>query len=299
MADPVLKWAGGKRQLLDELLPRFPQEFDSYHEPFFGGGAIFFDIRPDNGTINDTNKRLMNFYRHVRDHPDQLQQKLRTFNGPHEKPDPELPYSDEESYYYQQRERFNKRPRNQDFDPLTEAALFLYLNRTCFNGLFRENSDGEFNVPAGSYSNPDWYRKREIRQASRALENTTTYATDFEYILDEASENDLVYFDPPYKPVSQDAYFTEYSADGFEKEDQERLLDIAKMLNEQDVYVILSNSGVTYDLYDDAGFDVNVVGARRSINSDGDNRDEVDEIIATNIPHDQQRAKQQSNLIDF
>jgi len=306
MASPILKWAGGKGQLLDELYARFPESYDRYHEPFFGGGALFFDLEPAIGTINDTNSRLVNFYQQVRDNPTELIERCREFQHPESEPDPSLGYAETnhkgkeiKNYYYQQRARFNKRPYGESFDALEEAALLLYLNRTCFNGLYRENSDGGFNVPIGRYANPDWVRADEIREASPLLQQIELHNCDFSYILDTAKEGDLVYFDPPYEPMSTTAYFTDYSADGFGKEDQERLLDTALALDERGVHVILSNSGVMYELYDGAGFSVEIEGATRAINSDAENRGEVEEIIATNIlPENRQRSGQQG-LAEF
>lgn len=306
MATSVLKWAGGKRQLLDELYGRFPLEYDRYHEPMVGGGALFFDLEPADGTVNDTNPRLVNFYRQVRDRPEDLIARLRSFGDPESDPDPDRPFAETtrsgtetENYYYQQRELFNRRPNGEEFDPLEEAALLLYLNRTCYNGLYRQNSNGEFNVPIGRYSNPDWVRESEIRAASAVLDGTEILDRDFEYVLEYASEGDLVYFDPPYEPMSPTAYFTDYSAEGFGKADQERLLEFARTLDEEGVYVILSNSGVMYDLYEEAGFYVDTEGATRAINSDADNRDEVDEIIATNVPPDRRQESGQRSLADF
>lgn len=306
MVAPVLKWAGGKRQLLDELYSRFPSTYSHYHEPFFGGGALFFDLEPANGTINDTNSRLINFYRQVRDQPEKIITTLRTFDDPKANPDPDRRFSSTnrkgkeiKNYYYQQRELFNNRPHGDEYDEIEEAALLVYLNRTCYNGLYRENSSGGFNVPIGRYSNPDWVRADEIRKASRVLENTEIRNTGFEYVTEVAEEDDLVYFDPPYEPMSPTANFTDYSAEGFEKADQERLRDVAQELDEMGVNVILSNSGVMYEMYDEAGFYVEVEGATRAINSDAENRDEVDEIIATNIPPEERQRVGQQGLADF
>jgi DNA adenine methylase len=312
MAQPILKWAGGKRQLLDELYRRFPESYDptenSYHEPFFGGGALFFDHEPISGTINDINVRLWNLYIHVRQRPKELIKLLDmesgSFRDPEADPDPSRAYAETrrvkkteagnvkkpketKNFYYQQRELFNRRPNGEGFDPVVEAAQLVYLNRTCFNGLYRENSSEEFNVPIGRYANPDWDRRDSIREASGVLnqlpiENIRN--DSFEYVLDVAEEGDLVYFDPPYEPMSPTANFAEYSAGSFGQEDQETLLDTASELDDRGVHVILSNSGVMYDFYDEAGFHVETEGATRSINSDGENRDEVDEIIATNVP---------------
>jgi len=306
MVTPILKWAGGKRQLLDELYSRFPAGFNHYHEPMFGGGALFFDLEPEDGTINDTNPRLVNFYEQVRDRPTELINCLTSFEDPEGNSKPEREFSETnrkgkeiKNYYYQQRELFNRRPNDEAFDEIEEAALLLYLNRTCYNGLYRENKNGEFNVPIGRYANPDWVRQDEIRAASSVLDDTEIFNRDFEYVAEYAESRDLVYFDPPYEPLSPTAYFTDYSAEGFGKEDQKRLLELAQRLDEAGVQVILSNSGVMYEMYDKAGFYVEMEGATRAINSDADNRDEVDEIIATNVAPDERRNVGQQGLANF
>jgi DNA adenine methylase len=306
MAEPILKWAGGKRQLLDELYARFPASYGRYHEPFVGGGALFFDLEPADATINDANARLINFYERVRDRPEALIERLAAFDDPDAEPDPSLPFHEEtargrdvESYYYQQRARFNRRPYEGEFDPLEEAALLLYLNRTCYNGLYRENADGGFNVPVGRYANPDWVQRDRIRRASDVLADATVRNDDFAYVLDAADPGDLVYFDPPYEPMSATANFNEYGAEGFDREDQRRLLDVAAELDEAGVRVVLSNSGVMYEPYADAGFHVETEDATRAINSDADNRDAVDEIVATNVPPDERRTAGQRELSGF
>jgi DNA adenine methylase len=306
MARPVLKWAGGKRQLLEAIYRRFPVSYDRYHEPFLGGGAVFFDLEPDAGTVNDANPRLVNFYEQVRDRPEALIDRLRSFEDPEAEPDPDLAFAETtsrgasvDSYYYQQRARFNRRPYGHEFDPLEEAALLAYLNRTCYNGLYRENADGGFNVPIGRYADPDWVQADRIREASRVLSGTTVYNRDFEYVLDAAEADDLVYVDPPYEPMSPTADFNDYSAEGFDRDDQERLLDVTASLADEGVHVVLSNSGVMYDRYREAGLDVETEGATRAINSDADNRDQVDEIIATTVPEDERRGSTQAGLADF
>ncbi|WP_418286792.1 DNA adenine methylase [Halorubrum sp. DTA46] len=306
MAEPILKWAGGKRQLLDELYARFPVTYDRYHEPFVGGGALFFDLEPPDATVNDANPRLVNFYEQVRDEPEALIDRLASFADPGTDPDPDLPFAEEtarardvDSYYYQQRARFNRRPYEGEFDPLEEAALLLYLNRTCYNGLYRENADGGFNVPVGRYANPDWVQRDRIRRASDVLANATIGNDDFEYVLDAAEPGDLVYFDPPYEPMSATAGFNEYSADGFDRGDQRRLLDVVSALDDAGVWVVLSNSGVMYEPYAEAGLHVDVEGATRAINSDASNRDEVDEIVATNVPPGQRLDVGQRELPEF
>lgn len=306
MAAPILKWAGGKRQLLEELYARFPTDYGRYHEPFFGGGAVFFHLEPPEATINDANPRLVNLYEQVRDQPEALIARLESFEDPEADPDPTLPFASEtarghevDCYYYQQRARFNKRPYGEPFDPLEEAALLVYLNRTCYNGLYRENADGGFNVPIGRYANPDWVQRDRIRRASTVLANATIHTGDFAESLDETTPGDLVYFDPPYEPMSATASFTEYSATGFDRSAQERLLDVARELDDAGVWVVLSNSGVMYEPYADAGFHVDTEAATRAINSDADNRDAVDEIIATNVPPEKRSDVGQRDLREY
>jgi DNA adenine methylase len=275
MAEPILKWAGGKRQLLPELTARFPVDYRHYHEPFVGGGAVFFALEPEAGSINDLNERLVTFYEVIRDWPDALIEENRTNE-----------HSDD--YYYDARDEFNdlrtvsNKTRNQQ---IREASLLLYLNRTGFNGLYRENDDGEFNVPVGTYTNPDWVRAEAIRAAHPVPQDIAIHNEDFAYIETEAEPGDLVYCDPPYQPVSETADFTEYQAEGFEKEDQKRLRDVALALDEAGVSVVISNSPPAAELYREyEAFSVDTVSATRAINSDADNRDAVAEVIITNVP---------------
>jgi DNA adenine methylase len=296
MADPILKWAGGKRQILDEVRGRFPtQDVNQYHEPFFGGGAVFFrEMHEKTATINDINERLMNFYRVVRNRPEDLIEKLDRFDGPEMDPDPNLDYDEIDqhgrkikNYYYQQRARFNKRPNGEEFDPVEEAALLLYLNVTCFNGLYRENKSGEFNVPCGRHNNKNWKRFSRIREASELFTGVDMLSQDFEYVAERADAGDLVYFDPPYDPNSDSSTFSDYSCESFGKAEQLRLRDTAKRLDDRGVFVVISNAPSVEDAYlSDNGcesFETSGVGARRAINSDGDGRGEVQEILISNV----------------
>ena len=282
MAEPILKWVGGKRQLLQELHSRFPISYEKYHEPFIGGGAVFFDLEPFEGTINDLNRRLISFYEVIRDHPEQLIEE----NHRHEY---------EEEYYYDARDRFNELHKLDERsleEQIEEASLMLYLNRTGYNGLYRENQSGGFNVPFGRHTNPDFIRERQVRKASGILDDIEIYNRDFDYLIDYAEEGDLVYFDPPYEPVSQTADFTQYQSDGFDKDDQRRLRDLAVSLSQSGVNVVISNSPPVGELYEDvSGFSIEVVEAVRMVNSDADNRDDVAEVIITNVPAERQRQQ--------
>lgn len=303
MAKPVLKWAGGKRQILQEIRDCFPPESDvnTYHEPFFGGGALFFETGPHSkgSSINDINKRLMSFYRVVRDKPEELIEVLESFNSPKEDTDLSREFANSgrdgesiDNYYYQQRELFNRRPNNESYDEVEEAALLMYLNRTCYNGLYRENNDGEFNVPVGRQANADWVQHSRIYKAEEALQGTKIKDGDFSYILEDAKEGDLVYFDPPYRPVSATSSFVEYSSESFGPDEQKRLRDLVRELHEQGVYVVVSNSPPIRELYRNInGIQINGVGAKRMINSKSEDRGEVEEIIITNVPPNKQRGQ--------
>jgi DNA adenine methylase len=280
LTDPILKWAGGKKSLLREIRGNFPFDYRDrrYHEPFLGGGAVFFWLKPQSGTVNDVNRRLMNFYRIVRDRPEELIEKARR-------------YRYDEKTYYELRERFNS-GKTSDVE---EAALLLYFNRTAFNGLYRENSKGEFNVPFGDYKNPRIVHEAAIRAACNALKKVELLNLDFAYILHYAKEGDICYFDPPYQPVSETANFTEYSKDGFGFEEQERLRDVCMKLHERGVFFVLSNSysEEVRTLFEDKGFRIEQVSAKRSISSDASTRGEIPEILVSNVPQNMMaRGKQ-------
>ncbi|WP_135825592.1 DNA adenine methylase [Halorussus ruber] len=282
---PVLKWAGGKSQILHEIVPRLPSDFNHYHEPFFGGGAVFFDLQPPNGTINDLNSRLMNFYRQVRDNHEEL---IET-NKKHQREIDELDDEATEEYYYDKRDEFNSlRQHGLCENEVLEASLLLFLNRTCFNGLYRENQSGKYNVPFGRRTSPDVVREERIRAAHDALQNTDIRNQDFTYVKHVVGEKDAVYFDPPYKPVSETANFDDYLAGGFGADKQRKLRDLAVDLHEKGVYVTISNSPPARQLYEEDdvpdAFEVESITANRSINRNGDDRTGAKEIIVTNVP---------------
>ncbi len=275
MADPILKWAGGKRQLLPQILATFPNDYGkrAYHEPFIGGGAVFFKIAPSSGSINDVEARLVNLYRVVRDKPEELIEMAKR-------------YIHAEEEFYKLRERFNQ----PDLSDVEEASLLLYLNKTAFNGLYRVNSKGHFNVPFGRYKNPKIVPENRIRQASVLLKNVEIFNKDFTYIIDHSNEGDLVYFDPPYLPVSKTAHFTAYSSKGFNLDDQERLRDTCISLDEKGVLFVLSNSYIEpiLELYQNVEqFRIEIVKAKRAISSKASTRGAINEILVTNIPENQ------------
>jgi DNA adenine methylase len=273
MVEPVLKWAGGKRRLIQHIIRLLPLDYNHriYHEPFFGGGALFFALKPTKGSINDINPRLINFYRVVRDDPEGL---IETA----------MEYRYEKETFYKLRAYYNRA----SLGPTEDAALTLYLNKTAFNGLYRVNSKGEFNVPFGRYTNPTIVDKDRIRAASRQLQNIEILQNDFTYVVEKAEEGNICYFDPPYLPLSDTANFTSYVRDGFTWADQVRLRDACIKLHEKGVLFVLSNSYVEklVDFYRDVSdFEIHVVQANRAINSKATSRGPVNEALITNI-HD-------------
>lgn len=282
MAEPILKWAGGKRQIIHQVLDCFPRDYKKrrFHEPMVGAGAITFAIEPLNGSINDTNVRLMNLYNVVKQSPLELIE----WNKRHR-------YDKE--YYYWARDRFNSKLVGQTLDDIEDASLFLYLNRTCWNGLYRVNQKGQFNVPIGVYSKPNYLLKERILSASKILKRLDIIEGDFDYILDVAKSGDIVYFDPPYQASEATSIFTAYNKDGFDFKEQIRLKETMAELSARGVFVILSNSDAPKlnELYSELdSFDIVHTMARRTINSVGTGRGKVGEIIVTNVPRDERLA---------
>ncbi len=266
-AQPFLKWAGGKTQLLNELIKRVPVKYNVYFEPFIGGGALYFAIAPDEAVIADINDDLVNAYLVVRDSPDELLEALSK-------------YKNEKDFYYS--------IRSQDQNKLSEverAARLIYLNRTCFNGLYRVNKSGQFNVPFANYKNPNFTQTDRILAASEILQNTDVHNAGFEKVLVEAKAGDFIYLDPPYYPKDVYSDFKRYNKEQFYKNDHERLADLYNELTERGCYVMLSNSDTpfTRELY--KKWRVDTVYAKRLINRDASKRGEVTEIIVTNYDY--------------
>jgi len=269
-AAPFVKWAGGKGRLLSQLRPLLPPgvEHARHVEPFVGGGALFFSRRPRHALLTDINPALVATYSAIRDDVQSVIMALRELAVRHSK-----------ASYYQIRERYNRRRR---VASSKRAAMFIYLNKTCFNGLHRVNRKGEFNVPLGSYKNPRILNEDALHAASHLLQGAQIQCAPFEALLENAKPGDFVYFDPPYEPVSQTASFTSYARNGFSREDQTRLRDVYKALDRRGCKLMLSNSDVPFirKLYGD--FHIDTVAAPRAINCDARKRGKVSEVIVRN-----------------
>jgi len=242
MAEPMLKWAGGKRSMLDEITSRLPSnsQFNRYFEPFVGGGAVFFELEPDNGYINDINPRLINFYEQVKENPEQIISKNYELDKEYE----EQLDENNDDFYYSMRDEFNSLRDGVDEckKPVKEASLFLFLNRTCYNGLYRTNQEGDFNVPVGRKWTKTTVIGPRVRKCHRVLQNTTITRKDFSYVEDIVEEDDLVFFDPPYPSVRKTGSFEKYHPGGFGFDKHEDLRDLAIRLSERGAYVMITNA---------------------------------------------------------
>lgn len=284
-AQPFLKWAGGKSQLLTQYAQYFPTRTSgTYHEPFLGSGAVFFYLQGRNlfrrYLLSDANSELVNLFIVVRDKSEELLHLLREHKEQHSR-----------EYYYKIREM--DRDNNwKEMEDVVRAARMLYLNKTCYNGLWRVNSQGYFNVPMGQYKNPDIYNPERIRRASKALQGVYIEERSFETVLDYAQKGDFVYFDPPYVPLSSTSNFTEYSPDSFSLEDQTRLAIVYSQLHDLGCLVMLSNSDtkLVRNLY--RGFHIRRVEARRAINSKPGRRGVIHEVVIMNYPKPRRRVLQ-------
>ena len=261
---PFIKWAGGKSRLLSQYDEHFPVEFDNYHEPFVGGGAVFFHLAPATATLSDINPRLVEVYRTIRDDVEALIDRLAHHRERHNK-----------AYYYQSRTRFNGGRMN----AVDRASLFIYLNKTCFNGLYRENSRGEFNVPMGRYKSPSIFDPMHLRSVSLQLQDVDLVVDGFMSVADRAEPGDLVYFDPPYVPLNRTSSFTTYSKGGFDEKMQHDLARTFDKLAKRGCFVMLSNSDCPFvrELY--AGWRVETISAPRAINSKAGRRGRVNEVL--------------------
>ena len=268
------KYAGGKAQIINHLLELRPKKFKRYFEPFVGGGTMLIQLEPKHATINDVNKDLICVYKCLRDK--RLFKKFYLACKEHEQ-------NHSEEYYYEVRNLDRNKNRFSRMPVYLKAARFLYLNKSCFNGLYRLNSKGEFNVPFNGKTKINCFEEDNIQSLHKYFNKRkpVILCKDFEESLKTANTGDFVYCDPPYDTLKDDS-FTSYSADGFGKKEQERLRDVIRSLTEKGVYVMASNANTPYirELYKD--FNIHIIEARRNINSKGDGRGKVEEVIITN-----------------
>lgn len=269
---PFLKWAGGKSQLLRELMARVARAkpYGRYHEPFVGGGALFFELARTGrlkrkACLSDNNANLIDAYRAVQENVERVVELLHEHKARHSK-----------EYYYKVRAEVPQ-------DLFGRAARIIYLNKTCYNGLFRENSKGEFNVPLGRYKNPMICDEENLRAVAQALRKARIEQRHFESVLDYAEPGDLVYFDPPYHPMSKTASFTAYDKGGFGEDSQRLLVKVFGKLSQNGVKVLLSNSMTPFvkELY--GGFEIEKVFASRAVNSRADRRGKISEAMIGNF----------------
>lgn len=294
LAKPFIKWVGGKSQLLEEIKERYPPKIEKYCEPFVGGGAVLFDIlstkHPESILINDINKELINTYSQIKNNCDgmitQLSE-LQTIYKSHS-------LEENKAYFYEKRQRYNELKVNgNDAENLEKAALFIFLNKTCFNGLYRVNSKGLFNVPFNNAKNPLLCDEENLRACSEVLQNVEMRVGDYKECKDFIDSNTFVYIDPPYRPLSQTAAFTSYSENGFSDDDQKTLYKFIKeMITEKNAKVLVSNSDPKNtdvndnffdDLYDKNHFQIKRVSAARMINSNAKKRGAINELLISNI----------------
>lgn len=274
---PFVKWAGGKRQILDKLIKYVPEDFNTYYEPFVGGGALFFELSPKNAVINDSNEELINVFRCIKD-----EEKLTKMSN--ELNHHEANHSEE--YYYKIRNIDRDKNKFNRLSDYKRAARTIYLNKACFNGLYRVNSKGEFNVPFGKKLKVNTYEGQNIGiiHAYLNFNNIKILSIDFEEAVKDAKEGDFIYFDPPYD--SDTSTFNSYTEDGFSKDEQIRLSNVFKNLSDRGCYVMLSNHNTVLinELYKD--FYIHKITAKRNINSNGKKRGNVEEVIITNYEID-------------
>lgn len=265
---PLVKWVGGKRQLMPDLLKNMPTSFNRYFEPFIGGGALFFELQPYNAYISDMNEELINLYCVVRDNVFELITDLNKHKSTKE--------------YYLKIRNLDRTNKYKKLTNVQRASRFIYLNRTCFNGLYRVNSKGEFNVPFGHYKNPKIIDVDNLLNCSSLLKNTEIKHADFSNILEYVKKGDFVYFDPPYVPLNETSSFTSYTKNGFDLDMQIKLKEVCDELNSIGVKFMLSNSdtSIIHELY--SKYIIETVLASRQVNANADGRGKITEVLVRN-----------------
>lgn len=269
---PFTKWVGGKRQLLNEIENLLPPSFDTYYEPFVGGGALLFHLQPKNAVINDMNTDLILSYKAIKNDLDNLVNELEYHKNQNSKE------------YYLDLRSYDRDERIYSLSNTQKAARIMYMLRVCFNGMYRVNSKNQFNVPYGKYKNPKIVDERLLKNISEYLNdsNILILNEDFEDVVKNCKSGDFVYFDPPYIPINETSSFTSYTNEGFSYDDQIRLRNVFSELSRKGVYCMLSNSysPLTLELYKE--FNIHEVKAKRNINSVASKRGEISEVIITN-----------------
>jgi len=269
---PFLKWAGGKRQLMPEIREMLPDGVTThpYYEPFIGGGALFFELLPKRAVINDYNEELINVYTVIRDNPSELIEDLKRHKNTAE-------------YFYKIR-AIDRQPLFSNLTRIERASRIIYLNKTCYNGLYRVNNAGEFNSPFGRYKNPNIVNEPVIKAVSKYLNSSQIQISSCDYalILKDIPTDSFVYLDPPYHPISESSSFTGYVQGGWDEGDQLRLRDVCNRLRDNGIKFLLSNSASDFirEIYSD--YNIHIVQAKRSVNSNSSRRGQVDEFLIRN-----------------
>ncbi|GHS96498.1 modification methylase [Synergistales bacterium] len=268
---PVLKWVGGKRQLLGSLTPLLPKKITTYCEPFVGGGALLFQLQPTTAFVNDINAELISVYEVIKSDVEALIAALQDFTN-------------ESDAFYAVRDWDRDKEKYASLSNIERAARIIYLNKTCYNGLFRVNNAGEFNSPFGNYRNPNIVNAPTLRAVSIYLNTASVQLTSLDYTesLKDLPKGAFVYLDPPYDPVSDTSSFTGYSKGGFTRDDQIRLRECCDGLSSRGIKFMLSNSATDFIKEQYAAYHINIVQAKRAINSDSTKRGEVDEVVVRN-----------------
>ena len=276
LVSPILKWVGGKRQLLDSIVPLIP-EYSTYYEPFVGGGAVLFGTQPKKAVINDSNEELMNVYRVIKEDPEELIAKLKEHQEKNCEP-----------YFYEVRSLDRDKDAYRSLTRVEKAARIIYLNKTCYNGLFRVNSSGEFNSPWGRYKKPNIVNEETIHALCQYLNKgkIAILCGDYREALKGIRKGAFVYFDPPYMPISASASFTGYTAAGFGPQEQKALKEQCDRLTKRGIKFLLSNSACPFieELYRD--YKIEYVSAKRAINANPEKRGAIEEVLVRNYEPD-------------
>ena len=270
---PVLKWVGGKRQLLNDIIPMIPKNCSTYVEPFIGGGAVLFELQPKKAIINDFNSELINVYTVIRDYSEELIKELQFHKD-----------NNTSEHFYAVREYDRKPEFFSQMTPVQKAARVIYLNKTCYNGFYSVNSAGQFNSPYGKYKNPNIVNETVIRAMSKYFNenNIVIKNEDFKEALKGLRRGAFVYLDPPYMPISSSSSFTGYTENGFNEDKQRELKELCDKLDKKGIKFLQSNSDCEFirELY--SGYRIKTIKAKRAINSKGNSRGEINEVLIYN-----------------